>query len=157
MRTDPTDNGGLFIGRRPGTRPIKYRALPEYGSPWRQRLDRSFAVMLLASMVAVCLLFWGPLPIAWMWVGSQVDYWTHSTFLGMVVAFVGLLGSLIVGLMVLRRLDLVWILVRRAGGHDQREGMIVRVFAVCAIVGATLFFAWLLLIAGPTPTLAPTE
>ena len=25
MRTDPTDNGGLFIGRRPGTAPIRYR------------------------------------------------------------------------------------------------------------------------------------
>ena len=25
MRTDPTDNGGLFVGRRPGTAPIRYR------------------------------------------------------------------------------------------------------------------------------------
>jgi hypothetical protein len=156
MRTDPTNNGGLFIGRRPGTRPIKYRALPEYGSPWRQRLDRGLAALVLAAMIGVCLLFWGPLPIAWMWVGSQVDYWSGSMFLGMVVAFLGLLANLIVGLMVMRRLDLAWILVRRAGGLDQREGMIGRVFAVCAAVGATLFFAWLFLIAGPTPVLAPT-
>jgi hypothetical protein len=156
MRTDPTDNGGLFIGRRPGTRPIRYRALPNYATPWRQRLDRGLAGLLLAAMVLVCLLFWGPLPIAWMWVGSQVEYLAHSTFIGIVVAFLGLLGNLIVGLMVMRRLDLTWILVRRAGGHDQRQGVIGRVFAVCSAVGAVLFFAWLLLFAGPTPQLAPS-
>jgi hypothetical protein len=157
MRTDPTDNGGLFIGRRPGTRPIKYRALPKYAKPWRQRLDRGAAAVILIAMFGVCLLFWGPLPIAWMWVGSQVDYLSGSTFLGMVVAFFGLLANLVVGLMVMRRLDLVWILVRRAGGVDQREGTIGRVFAVCSAVGAALFFAWLFLFAGPTPQLAPTD
>jgi hypothetical protein len=155
MKTDPTDTGGLFIGRRPGTGPIRYRALPRYGKPWRQRVDRGLAIAVLTSMIAVCLLFWGPLPVAWMWVGSQVNYWSGSTFLGMVVAFFGLLANLIVGLMVMRRLDLAWILVRRAGGLDQREGMIGRVFAACAAVGATLFFGWLLLISGPTPQLAP--
>src|SRR5688572_24639423 len=101
MRTDPTDNGGLFIGRRPGTRPVKYRALPKYGSPWRQRLDRGLAVLVLAAMTFVCLLFWGPLPVAWVWVGSQASYWWGSMFLGIVVAFLGLLGNLIVGLMVM--------------------------------------------------------
>lgn len=155
MRTDPTENGGLFIGRRPGTRPIRYRALPEYGSAWRQGIDRGVAAVLLIAMVAVCILFWGPLPVAWMWVGSQVDYWSGSTFLGMVVAFFGLLMTLLVGLMVMRRLDLMWILARRAGGHDQREGMIGRVFAVSAVIGATLFFGWLLLVGGLTPQLAP--
>ena len=156
MRTDPTENGGLFIGRRPGTRPVRYRALPKYGKPWRQRLDRGLAGILMAGMVGICLMFWGPLPVAWLWVGSQVNYWSGSTFLGMVVAFFGLLFTLLAGLMVMRRIDLMWILARRAGGHDQREGMIGRVFAVSAVVGATLFFGWLLLIAGPTPVLAPS-
>jgi hypothetical protein len=156
MKTDPTDTGGLFVGRRPGTRPIRYRSLPQYGRPWRQRFDRTLAGLLLAAMVLVCLLFWGPLPVAWMWVGSQVNYWSASTFLGIVTAFVGLLFTLLVGLMVMRRIDLLWILFRRAGGHDQREGMIARVFAVCAAVGASLFFAWLLIFGGLGPTIAPT-
>lgn len=157
MRTDPTNNGGLFIGRRPGTRPIKYRALPTYGNPWRQRLDRALATLIMLAMVGICLMFWGPLPVGWMWVGSQVEYWAQSMFLGIVVAFVGLLANLIVGLMVMRRLDLAWILVRRAGGHDQRHGMIGRVFAVCSAIGCVLFFGWLFLLAGPTPQLAPIE
>ena len=111
MRTDPTENGGLFVGRRPGTRPIRYRALPRHGSPVRQTLDRGVATVLLITMVAVCLLFWGPLPVAWMWVGSQVDYWSGSTFLGMVIAFFGLLMTLLFVLMIMRRLDLMWISV----------------------------------------------
>lgn len=155
MKTDPTETGGLFVGRRPGTRPIHYRALPRHGSPARQRFDRGLAALVLAANVFVCLMFWGPLPLAWLWVGSQVDYWSGSTFLGMVVAFFGLLGTLVVGLMIMRRLDLLWILARRAGGHDQREGIIGRVFAVSAVVGATLFFAWLLLYGGLAPSLAP--
>jgi hypothetical protein len=154
VRTDPIDNGGLFIGRRPGTRPIKYRAVPEYGSPTRQRADRLLAALIVGVMVLVCLLFWGPLPIAWMWVGSHVQDWTGSAILGIVSSFLGLLANLLVALMVLRRLDLFWILARRAGGVDQREGMIGRVFGLCASVGTVLFFSWLLVFAGPDP-LAP--
>ena len=28
MRTDPTDTGGLFVGRRPGTAPVRFRGVP---------------------------------------------------------------------------------------------------------------------------------
>jgi hypothetical protein len=157
MKTDPTDTGGLFTGRRPGTRPIKYRATPEYAGERRQRIDRLLAAALLALMVFVNLLFWGPLPVAWLWVGSQVDYATGSTFLGIVVAFLGLLFSLLLGLVVSRQIDLLWILARRAAGFDQREGMVGRVFAVTAIVGATIFFVWFIFINGPGSSIGPAQ
>jgi hypothetical protein len=157
VKTDPTDTGGLFTGRRPGTRPIKYRATPEYRGSARQRVDRTIAAGLLALMVFVNLLFWGPLPIARLRVGSQVDYATHSTFLGIVVAFFGLLFTLILGLIVSRRIDLMWILARRAAGYDQREGSIGKVFAVTAVIGATIFFTWLILIKGPGSSLGPAK
>ena len=156
MKTDPTDTGGLFTGRRPGTRPIKYRETPKYAGERRQRFDRGVAAMLLGLMIFVNLLFWGPLPVAWLWVGSQVDYATGSTFLGIVVAFFGLLFTLLVGLMISRRIDIMWILARRAAGFDQREGTIGRVFAVTAVIGATIFFTWLLLINGPGSQFSPT-
>ena len=41
---------------------------------------------------------WGPQPVGWLWVGSQVDYHSGSVFLGITVAFLGLIGSLIVTL-----------------------------------------------------------
>jgi hypothetical protein len=157
VKTDPTDTGGLFISRRPGTRPIRYRMIPHMAGSARQRFDRLFAVGILTLMIAINLMYWGPFPLAWLWVGSQVDGATDSTFIGIVVAFFGLLFTLIVGLMVLRRLDLAWILVRRASGIDQRTGMIGRVFAVTAVVGATIFFSWLLLIGGLGSNLVPKQ
>jgi hypothetical protein len=155
VRTDPTDNGGLFIGRRPGTAPIRYRALPARGTERRRHLDAAFALVLGGLMVFVNLLFWGPLPAAWLWVGSQVNYQTGSVTAGIFVAFLGLILTLMGALVVLKRLDHAWILVRRAAGHDQRKGIIAPIFAVTAAIGATGFTIWLVFIGGLGPTLAP--
>ena len=158
MRTDPTENGGLFVGRRPGTRPVRYRAIPEFADDRRRTLDRLLAAGILIAMSIVNLLFWGPLPVAWLWVGSQVDYVTGGrTFLGIVAAFLGLLLTLLLGLIGLRGLDQLWILVRRAAGYDQREGMLGRIFVITCGIGATLFVVWLLVFAGLGPSLAPRE
>lgn len=157
MRTDPTDNGGLFVGRRPGTAPVKYRALPKRGSPGRQRADRLIAYAILALMFLISALFWGPIPAGSLWIASRVQYWTGSVSFGILSGFAALLAVLFGGLMVLKRLDQAWILVRRAAGVDQRDGVIGRVFALTAAVGATVFMAWLLLFAGLGPTLAPSR
>lgn len=156
MRTDPSDNGGLFVGRRPGTAPVKYRSLPEPGTAGRRRFDRGLAFVLLGLMVLACLCFWGPIPLGWLWVGAQVQGATDSISIGILAAFVGMLLSLCAALAVLKRLDHFWILVRRAGGHDQRTGMIGPVFGVTAAVGAVIFAVWFFIIAGPGPMLAPT-
>jgi hypothetical protein len=60
-----------------------------------------------------------------------------------------MLAVLIGGLMVLKRIDRVWVLVRRAAGIDQRQGAMGRVFAVTAAICATAFTVWFLLINGP--------
>ena len=44
-------------------------------------------------MVLVNLLFWGPLPVAWLWVGSQVQYRTGSIVLRHRRRFAGLLAG----------------------------------------------------------------
>ena len=157
MRTDPTDNGGLFVGRRPGTAPVKYRALPERGSASRQRVDAALAFGIGLLMVFVNLLFWGPLPVAWLWVGSQVDYQTGSVSLGIVTAFAGLMFTLILGLMALKRLDHAWILVRRAAGRDQRQGIIGPIFAVTAAVCGSAFVFWLIFIGGLGSSVFPGQ
>ena len=90
MRTDPTDTGGLFVGRRPGTAPIRYGSPPTRRGERRQRIDAVLSGALLALMTLVNLSFWGPLPLAWLWVGSQIDYLTESVSLGILVAFAGL-------------------------------------------------------------------
>jgi hypothetical protein len=149
MRTDPSDNGGLFVGRRPGTAPVRFRALPQRGSDRRQSIDGSLAGLLLAAITFLSLLCWGPIPLACLWLGSQANYLSGSVSLGILVSFIALFTLLFGTLSVLRRFDHAWILVRRAAGHDQRTGVLGRVFAVTAIVGALGFMIWFLIIQGP--------
>jgi hypothetical protein len=149
VRTDPTDNGGLFVGRRPGTAPTKYRALPERGSPARRRVDRLIAHGLLAVEVLVSLLYWGPIPAGALWLASRVQYWGANVGVAILTGFVALLAVLLLGLMLLKRVDQAWILVRRAAGIDQRQGALGRVFAITAAVGAAIFAFWFLIINGP--------
>jgi len=149
MRSDPSDNGGLFVGRRPGTAPVRYRTLPERGDQRRQRLDGSLAGLLLAGITFMCLLCWGPIPLACLWLGSQADYLSGSVSVGILVAFAALFALLFGALAVMRRLDNAWILVRRAAGHDQRTGALGRIFAATAVVCGLIFAFWFLVIHGP--------
>jgi hypothetical protein len=153
MRSDPSDNGGLFVGRRPGTAPVRFRKLPERGGELRQRVDGSVASLMFAAITLMCLLCWGPIPIACLWIGSQADYLSGSVSLGILTSFIALFALLFGALALMRRLDEAWILVRRAAGHDQRTGVLGRIFAATAVVCALGFALWFLVIHGPGTTL----
>jgi hypothetical protein len=149
MRSDPADNGGLFVGRRPGTAPVHFRETPTRGGELRQRVYDSLAGILVAAMIVISLLCWGPIPVACLWIGSELNYVTGSVGLGILVAFVALFAFLFGALALLRRLDNAWILVRRAAGHDQRSGCMGRIFGVTAVVCGVVFAVWFLVIHGP--------
>jgi hypothetical protein len=155
VRTDPTDNGGLFVGRRPGTAPVHYRGVPERGTAKRRAVDRLLSGAILAVMILICLAFWGPIPAGGLWIAGRVQYVTDNLGLGLLAGFVSLMAALFGGLMVLKRLDQSWILVRRATGVDQRQGVLRIVFPVTAAVGVAAFSFWLIIIAGPGASLAP--
>jgi hypothetical protein len=154
---DPTDTGGLFIGRRPGTAPLRYRGQTPDAGPGRQRADRGFAAFLLFLETILCVSLWGPQPIGWLWVGSRVNYWTESVSAGIVTAFLGMLLSLFVTLMIAKRVDHAWKLVRRASGIRQEKGALERIFMVSAAVVGSAFMFWFIFIEGPGPSLAPQE
>jgi hypothetical protein len=116
-RNDPTDTGGLFIGRRPGTGPLRYRGAPHRGGPGRQR--------------------------------------TGSVTLGIATAFAGMIATLMATLAAGARLDRAWRILRRAAGHEQREGALVRIFAATAVVAGLAFLVWFVVVEGPAPSLAP--
>ena len=143
MRTDPTDNGGLFIGRRPGTQPVHYRETPIFGDERSRRRDAVLAAGILAVMVLINLCFWGPIPAGWLWIVSHIPFLAERVFLAVIVAFVGILLTLVAALALLKQLDRAWVLVRRAAGYDQRDGVIARVFAYTAFVGVTVFGLWM--------------
>jgi hypothetical protein len=153
-RNDPTDTGGLFIGRRPGTGPVHLRGTPAPPGERRRRADGVLAFAILCVEALLCLSVWGPQPLAWLWIGSQADYRLDSHMGGIVVAFAGILASLFVTLSICSRLDRWWRMVRRAAGHEQREGALARIFGASAVIALIVFGVWFLIIQGPAPSLS---
>jgi hypothetical protein len=149
MRNDPSDTGGLFVGRRPGTAPIRFRVLPKRAGDARQRLDTYLARLMFVCMTVTSVLCWGPIPLACLWIGSQVNYHTGSVSLGILAAFIGLFVLLFGALRLMRQVDETWIIVRRAAGFDQRAGVLPRIFATTAVICGVSFMVWFVLIHGP--------
>jgi hypothetical protein len=103
----------------------------------------------------VCLTLWGPQPVGWLWVASQIEYQTGSIELAIVTAFTGMIATLFVTLALAKRLDHAWKLVRRAGGHEQKQGALERIFVISIVIAVSAFAIWFFLIEGPGPSLAP--
>ncbi len=152
---DPTDTGGLFIGRRPGTAPARYREV-EPSSERRRRADALLAHGLLAIELVLCLSLLGPQPLGWLWVGSQVQYLTGYVTAGIGTILLGCLASLMLTMALAKRVDHAWKLVRRAAGHRQERGALERIFAASVGVALVVFAVWFFVIQGPGPTLAPS-
>jgi hypothetical protein len=152
MRTDSTDSGGLFLRRRPGAAPTRFRNQLRRGGPARQRVDGCLAGVAFATTTFVGLLCWGPIPLACLWLGSRVNYLTGSVSLGIATSFTALLALLMGALQTMHDTDRLWVILRRAAGHDQRTGALDRIFAVTAVIGATTFALWFLVIHGPGST-----
>ena len=152
---DPTDTGGLFIGRRPGTAPVRYGGAAVEPGERRKRADRGLAALLLAVELVLCLSLFGPQPLAWMWVGSQVEYLTGFVTAGISTIMIGCLASLFLTMALGKRVDHAWKLVRRAAGYRQERGALERIFAASAAIALVVFTFWFFVIAGPGPSLAP--
>jgi hypothetical protein len=147
---DPTETGGLFIGRRPGTAPLRYRGQPATAGATRLRADAVLAAAILAVEVLMLATLWGPQPAAWLWVGSHVFHWTGSVSFGILVAFLGMLLTILGTIALAMRLDRAWKVVRRASGHDQQKGALERMVVISMVIAGTAFFAWFVSAAGPT-------
>ena len=89
-RSDPTESGGLFVGRPAG--PPRYRRPSQGGA--RQRADKLLAAFILFLEVVLCLSLLGPQPLGWLWVGSQVQYLTGAVTAGISTIMIGCLASL---------------------------------------------------------------
>jgi hypothetical protein len=152
---DPTETGGLFIGRRPGTAPLRYRAKPPTAGPGRRRLDAVVAGAILAAETLLLATLWGPQPAGWLWIGSHIFHSTGSVGLGILVAFVGMLLTILATIGLAMRLDRMWKIVRRASGHEQQKGALERIFVVSMVLAGTAFAVWFLILQGPGPDIAP--
>ena len=151
---DPTDTGGLFVGRRPGTGPVRYRDDVEPSSERRRRGRRPAGPLAASAGGAL------PLAVTALSRGLAVarlagHYLTGYVTAGISTVMLSDLASLLLTMAVAKRVDHVWKLVRRAAGHRQDRGALERIFAASVGVAALLFTVWFLLIEGPGPTLAP--
>jgi hypothetical protein len=141
---DPTETGGLFIGRRPGTAPLRYRGRPATAEAARRRTDAVLAASILALEALLLATLWGPQPAGWLWIGSHIFHATGSVTFGILVAFLGMLLTIFSTIAVAMRLDRAWKLVRRASGHDQERGALERMVVISMVIAATAFFVWFL-------------
>jgi hypothetical protein len=152
---DPTETGGLFIGRRPGTAPLRYRTRPERPHGMRRRLDAVLAAGILVVETLLCTTLWGPQPAGWLWVGSRIFHETDSIGLAILTAFTGMLVTILGTLGIAMRLDRAWKIVRRASGHEQKDGMLERIFVISMAIAGIAFAIWFLVIQGPGSDIAP--
>jgi hypothetical protein len=146
---DPTETGGLFIGRRPGTAPLRYRGKPTTAGGVRRCLDAVLAGSILVVEALLLATLWGPQPAGWLWIGSHVFHATDSVTFGILVAFAGMLTTIFTTIALAMRLDRAWKLVRRAGGYEQKEGALERMFVISMAIAGIAFMTWFLIIHGP--------
>lgn len=114
------------------------------------------AKALLALMVLLAMTAFGPVEIAWLWVGSQLQSKTDSLGLALAVTFVGIVAYVIGLIFVLRWLEHAWRSVRRSEtGGTEAANVLEFVFVVAVGLMAAAFAAWFLFGGGLQPTLAP--
>jgi hypothetical protein len=123
----------------------------------RGRLDGAFAWALLALELLLCLSLLGPQPLGWIWVGSQVEYQTGAVTAGISSIMLGTLASLMLTMVLAKRVDYWWKLARRAGGHHQERGALERIFVFACGLAVVGFGTWFFIIQGPGPSLAPVN
>ena len=86
-----------------------------------------------------------------------MNYLTGSVSWGIVMAFAGMITTLFITLMLAKKLDHAWKLVRRAGGYEQKRGALEVIFIVSLIIAGSIFMFWFLIIQGPGPSIAPAD
>lgn len=145
---DPTDNGGLFIGRRPGTAPFRFTDKHVRAGERRQAVDGFLATGLLVlefTVLATILVQ----PLGWLWVGGRVAGETGVLELGLVASLAGTLASMLLTLALALRIDHAWKLTKRASGVEQQRGMVEWLFVVVVVLGMAAFCFWLTVLTGP--------
>ena len=110
------------------------------------------AVLLVSIMVLGSIVLWIGTPLAWLWIGGQVEGRTESLGVALGAAFGGVIITVGVLASLLSRLSdgyRVNSLARR--GEDPGHGLLEAVLVVSAGVSLAAFAVWFLLFAGAAP------
>ena len=111
------------------------------GAPGRRAASAASAAVLAFELVG-SLAMWLPIPLAWVWVGARVYDATGSLAAGGVATLGGLIGTVVLAMAALTRIDSAWVALRRRAGHDQAQGALTQVVVVSATLAIALFLLW---------------
>jgi hypothetical protein len=112
----------------------------------------SSGLVLLLMMLFGGLVLWVGIPLAWLWIGSQVQVVTGSLGAAVGAMLVGVVASILLVVPVLGWLSNKHRALLLARGHEDSGHQALEVVLVTsAAVAVVAFGAWFLLFAGSSP------
>ena len=110
------------------------------------------AVLVLAIMVIGSIVLWAGTPLAWLWIGAQIQGATQSLGTALAAAFAGVIVSILVLASLLARLsDLYRANCVARGLEDPGHVVLEGVLVVSAGISLAAFTVWFFLFAGAAP------
>jgi hypothetical protein len=118
----------------------------------RLLLLSSSGLVLLVMMFVGSLVLWLGVPVAWLWIGSQVEGATRSLGAALAVAILGVTASIVVILPALGWLNSVHEELRVARGFESHgQTALEAVLVVSAAVALVAFGVWFFVFSGSSP------
>ena len=110
------------------------------------------AALVIAIMVIGSIVLWAGTPLAWLWIGAQIQGATQSLGTALVAAFAGVIVSVLLLASLLARLSDLYRANRVARGlDDPGHVMLEGVLVVSAGISLAAFTIWFFLFAGAAP------
>jgi hypothetical protein len=112
----------------------------------------SSGLVLLLIMLIGGLVLWVGIPLAWLWIGSQIQAATGSLGAAVGAMMIGVVGSIVLLIPVLGWLSNKHRALLVARGQPDNGHLALEVVLVAsATIAVVLFAAWFLLFAGSSP------
>ena len=113
-------------------------------------------LILVLMMLGAGLVLWIVVPIAWLYIGSQVQSSSGSLGAALAVMMVGVVVSILAIVPMLGWLNRKHVELREARGLETHGATALEaVMTVSVVVAVVAFAIWFFLIEGPGPSLAP--
>jgi hypothetical protein len=110
------------------------------------------ASLVVLIMFTGSLVLWVGTPLAWLWIGSQIQGVTNSLGAALGIMFVGVVATIALLAALLAKLSNTYRANRRARGlDDPGHVMLEGVLVVSAGLTITVFVVWFFLFAGASP------
>src|ERR671931_2877926 len=115
-------------------------------------------ILLILMMLGAGLGLWIGVPVAWLYIGSRVQGSTGSLGTALAVMMVGVIVSILLIVPVLGWLNRKHLELREARGLDTHGATALEaVMTVSVAIAVIAFSVWFFVIAGPGPSLAPSN